>query len=1050
MVHHSSRFLRMWLPVVVVAVFVIGAAVSGFAEEEKAGKAGESAKNKIHVDEWLLLGPFDSPFPAFNDEDDDSKMGAGDLLSYEQIAVRDLEPVEGVAVTLLDGGQVAWKTVTTGDTTGAQLPLADKLPAVAYLVTYIDVPHWMKIDLAARATHPFEVFIDGESVMKRKKDGKMDADSEKKGDSKLEIGKHLLVVKTVYVPADSLVDWHFDLQVSAGKDFEADPVVSLDPTRYMTIGDVIEGPTAGGIAVSPDGSLFKISMSLRTPPKGDRQSWIEIRQVKDGKLLKTIRDLSGVGSWQWAPTGHRLSYVKTTKGKGTLRVMDVTTGEISTIVDDVEDFSGYDWGPDGTFIVYSINKEPEEDKSGVKRMLGLYDKRHYERSQSSLYMTSVPAGVTRKLTAGEHDTWVYDIHPDGKSALIGRSYEDLSERPYGMTEVFLLDLESQTTEMLHKGHWLRGAQWSPDGKKILFTGGPSAFGEVGRDVAKDVIANDYDGQAYIYDPKTKEVDAIAKEFDPAVQSVYWPKSSKDIYVVAGEGEFGTLYRYNVGKKRFKKIDLPCEVIHRSRGVAGDKPAMVFVGSGSNQPWRVYGVDLKRGKVRTVVEPVAERFADIKIGEVEDWNFTSSDGTEIVGRIHFPPNFDPGKKWPCIVYYYGGTSPVVRSFGGRYPKNLWAANGYVVYVLQPSGATGFGQEFSTRHVNDWGKTSAPEIIDGTKKFLEAHPYVDPARVGCIGASYGGFMTQLLITRTDIFSAAVSHAGISSISSYWGEGYWGYGYSAVATAESFPWNRPDIYIDQSPLFAADKVNTPLLLLHGAADTNVPRGESDQMYVALKILGKEVEYIRYAEQNHFIVDYEKRIAWSNAILAWFDKWLKEEPEWWNDMYPPVDEAEEPEEIGLYEVELERYGLVLLGDIAQEDIQQKLGDWDTEYFEYTPDSDVVFDIAGYIEDVDITLVLGTWCSDSRYEVPKLWKILEEADYPISQMKMYAVGSSRFKRTMPIPPVVFDWSVNLKKWYDVQLMSTVIFERDGVELGRIIETPKKTLEQDVLEIVKE
>ncbi|MCK5407349.1 MAG: hypothetical protein KAJ37_07845, partial [Candidatus Krumholzibacteria bacterium] len=87
--------------------------------------------------------------------------------------------------------------------------------------------------------------------------------------------------------------------------------------------------------------------------------------------------------------------------------------------------------------------------------------------------------------------------------------------------------------------------------------------------------------------------------------------------------------------------------------------------------------------------------------------------------------------------------------------------------------------------------------------------------------------------------------------------------------------------------------------------------------------------------------------------------------------------------------------------------------------------------------------------EVPKLWKILEEADYPISQMKMYAVGSSRFKRTMPIPPQVFDWSVNVKKWYDVQLMSTFIFERDGVELGRIVETPKKTLEQDVLEIVK-
>ncbi len=332
------------------------------------------------------------------------------------------------------------------------------------------------------------------------------------------------------------------------------------------------------------------------------------------------------------------------------------------------------------------------------------------------------------------------------------------------------------------------------------------------------------------------------------------------------------------------------MIH-SNSAAKDAPIAVLVGSGANRPWKVFSVDMKGGKSKTLLEPVKERFEHVDIGKIEDWSFTSSDGTEIVGRIHFPPNFDESQQWPCIVYYYGGTSPVTRSFGGRYPKNLWAANGYVVWVLQPSGATGFGQEFSTRHVNDWGIRSAPDIIEGTKKFLAAHPYVDADRVGCIGASFGGFMTQLLITKTNIFAAAVSHAGISSISSYWGEGYWGYGYNAVSAAESFPWNRPDIYIDKSPLFAADKVTTPLLLLHGAADTNVPRGESDQMYAALKLLGKEVEYIRYEGQNHFIIEYKKRIAWSNAIVAWFDKWLKEEAEWWDDMYPPIGEETEDE---------------------------------------------------------------------------------------------------------------------------------------------------------------
>lgn len=149
-----------------------------------------------------------------------------------------------------------------------------------------------------------------------------------------------------------------------------------------------------------------------------------------------------------------------------------------------------------------------------------------------------------------------------------------------------------------------------------------------------------------------------------------------------------------------------------------------------------------------------------------------------------------------------------------------------------------------------------------------------------------MTMLLITRTDLFAAAISHAGISSISSYWGEGYWGYLYSAVATANSFPWNRPDIYVEQSPLFQADKVKTPLLLLHGVDDTNVPIGESVQFYTALKLLGKQVELVQVDGQNHHILAYQKRIQWTKSILAWFDKWLKGQPQWWEELYSKLGE--------------------------------------------------------------------------------------------------------------------------------------------------------------------
>ncbi|MFZ0391484.1 MAG: prolyl oligopeptidase family serine peptidase, partial [Calditrichia bacterium] len=298
--------------------------------------------------------------------------------------------------------------------------------------------------------------------------------------------------------------------------------------------------------------------------------------------------------------------------------------------------------------------------------------------------------------------------------------------------------------------------------------------------------------------------------------------------------------------------------------------------------RAFALDLKTKKYRQLSFPAESSFRQVAFGKVENWNFTNSRGDTISGRVYYPPGFDNSRRYPCIIYYYGGTSPVERDFGGRYPKNLWAANGYMVYVLQPSGAVGFGQAFSAYHVNDWGKIVADEIIAGAGKFLEAHPFIDKKRVAAIGASYGGFMTQLLLTKTDMFAAAVAHAGISSLAGYWGEGFWGYLYNAVSAANSFPWNRPDLYIDQSALFNADKINTPLLLLHGTEDTNVPPGESIQMFTALKLLNSPVEFVQVKGANHLVMEYKRRKLWTKTIIAWFDKWLKDQPQWWEHLYP------------------------------------------------------------------------------------------------------------------------------------------------------------------------
>ena len=321
-------------------------------------------------------------------------------------------------------------------------------------------------------------------------------------------------------------------------------------------------------------------------------------------------------------------------------------------------------------------------------------------------------------------------------------------------------------------------------------------------------------------------------------------------------------------------------------LARDSKMALVYGTSVTTPNRLYALDLKKNKPQLILDPGADNYRDIVFGKVESWPCTLENGQILDGMVYYPPNFDPDGKYPVIVYYYGGTSPITRDFGGRYPKNIWAGQDYIVYVPNPSGATGYGQKSSAVHVNDWGKVAGQEVIEGTQAFIAANSWADGDHVGCMGASFGGFLTEYVITRTDIFAAAISHAGITSISSYWGEGMWGYSYGSCALSGAYPWNNKELYVEQSPLFFADKITTPLLLVHGDSDINVPVGESDQLFVALKILGKDVEYVQIQGQDHHILDHEQRIIWNDTILAYFAKYLKERPGWWDNMYPePTD---------------------------------------------------------------------------------------------------------------------------------------------------------------------
>ena len=649
-------------------------------------------------------------------------------------------------------------------------------------------------------------------------------------------------------------------------------------SRRMDIKDVLEGKRVSGSSISPSGRYVLINIG-ETLPGGKTERYMQVYDTQQKRTL--ISEAAHRAQIKWMPLSDMLSYVSDTESGRTMFKLDPLTMEATILAEDL---------PIETFVIapneqsmFYTTKETMETNSptNLKRMLGIDDRQEHYRERHFIHQYSFSTGLSQQITYGQQTASLNSVSPNGKQLLFSTSKEFLTERPFRKSSMYLVHLQTMQIDTLWEDQtYISAAQFSPTGKQLLITGGPDAFNSIGQNIKEGQIANNYDTQAFIMDLATKKIDPITKDFDPAIESQVWSRVDNQIYFRVEQRDRVNVYRYNPKNRKFSQLNLQEDVI-RSFDLASNSEWATYTGVSVSNSNRSYVVNLKNEKSTLVSDPFNQRLSELTLGEVVDWSFKSSFGDDIDGRYYLPPNFDPNKKYPLIVYYYGGTSPTARSFESTYPLHVYAAQGYVVYTLQPSGTTGFGQEFAARHVNTWGIQSADEIIEGTKAFVAAHNFVDGSHIGCIGASYGGFMTQYLQTKTDIFAAAVSHAGISNITSYWGIGFWGYAYSASASAGSYPWNNHELYINQSPLFQADKINTPMLLLHGTVDTNVPIGESYQMYIALKLLGKEVEFIQVEGENHAIYDYQKRIGWNHSIYAFFAKWLKEDARWWDALY-------------------------------------------------------------------------------------------------------------------------------------------------------------------------
>lgn len=767
------------------------------------------------------------------------------------------------------------------EVTAAQL-LADKQDALHLASFCVSNTQRTKATIAVEGLEQYRLFVDGEQV-------EVNGD---KAETILTPSQHTVVIKYLTRKNASSDKKSIKLTVTAANGAPLS-VGDAAAKRAYNIYDVICAPNYPSVSISPNGK-FIVVWKTWVDRKGNNHSISELRNYQTNRVMATFEE-----SVKWMPASNKLYFTQKAsdssiageeKQDGTLQLITINplTMEREVLASHLPE-GWFQFTPDEKTLIYTLTTEGRKKNPQVYDVKEPEDRQPGWRERSNLAKYDLASGILQPLTFGYHNIYLMDISADSRYLLIGKEEERLTKRPTTLTSFYRLDLGSMNASsattpkvetLIEKGEFLNSAQFSPDGKSILVSASPEAFNGIGKNVEEGQTPSMIDTQLYLMTLSDKKVRPLTRDFNPNVQSVNWSKADGNIYFTAEDKDCVHLFQLNPKSGKFTLLKTPEEYI-KSFSLASSAAEMAFSGQSASNADRLYKMNTKALKSQLVDDLSARELKDVELGECKAWNFVNSRGDTLCCRYYLPPHFDAAKKYPMIVNYYGGCSPTSRMFQSRYPHHVYAAMGYVVLVVNPSGATGFGQKFSARHVDTAGEGVAEDIISSTQAFCDEHAFVNRKKIGCIGASYGGFMTQYLQTKTDLFAAAISHAGISDHTSYWGEGYWGYSYSEVSMANEYPWTNKHLFVDQSPLYNADKIHTPLLFVHGTADNNVPVGESIQLYTALKLLGRPTAMVLVDGQDHHIIDYEKRLKWQNTIFAWFAKWLQDDASWWTEMY-------------------------------------------------------------------------------------------------------------------------------------------------------------------------
>ena len=629
-------------------------------------------------------------------------------------------------------------------------------------------------------------------------------------------------------------------------------------------------------SLSPDGGRLAFVRSQVDRESMETRSQIMVLDMASGESAPFTSGESDSGP-KFSPDGRHLAFVRPDDaGKPQIWVMPTGGGEARKLTDVAGGITDVAWSPDSGALAFVSDVDPDRAPddhdpkkdprvSVVRRIRYRADGLGWRgEAFRHIFVVDRVSGETRQLTDGEGDDSAPAWSPDGST--IGFISDRRPDRETAThSDVYVVQSFGGDPELRSQGlSSVAALCWSTDGAAIAVVGSDD-----------DIVGAGWQSWLFVIEPGcpprklTDDSISPAGGYAPLVPApeMRWTDDGCISFIADARGE-SAIYQADAGTGDLRKIT-GGGLMSQVSFDANAKYAVALI-TPPNSAGDLHSVDMTSGSVKQLTDFNRKYFKQRPPAKLEKVTH-SRNGFEIESRVLLPPDFEPGASYPLVLDIHGGPHGVFSdSFNPQ--QQVLATAGYIVLAVNPRGSSTYGTDFMTAVLDDWGGEDYLDIISAVDLICE-RDYVDESRLGITGYSYGGFMSSWIIGHDTRFKAAVVGAPCINLSSMYGTSDIGVRFGEVQWGGK-RWDALDAFLEHSPLTYAPNVETPALLMHGEDDYRCPIEQSEQYFVTLKRLGKEVEFVRFPGSSHgFVRTGHPRLReeYMSRLLGWMDKHVR-----------------------------------------------------------------------------------------------------------------------------------------------------------------------------------